>query len=155
MIFEVIKTSFFSLGGLEFLKLAFFSNSSLARSYDSLAQQDQKFTLVLRTVFYWISPLTLLVHLKIGALQYLCPERQGLPVKCERHHYRQGKRNKQKKNAQHKTLFSISTIFSSSLWRFQNQDKVYFKWGVQNYRHQLVVLVISFEENFSFKEVTH
>lgn len=105
MIFEVINTSFFSLGGLVFLKLAFFSNSSLARSYDSLLQQDQKFTLVLRTIFYWISPLTLLVRLKIGALQYLCPEGQGLPVRCEQHHYGQGKRNKQKKMPSPKLCF--------------------------------------------------
>lgn len=147
--------SFFSLGGLEFLKLASFSNSSLASSYDSLPQQDQKLTLVLRIVFCWISPLILMVQLKIYTLQYLCPERRGLPVKFEQHYYGQGKRNKQKKNVQAKTLLSISTIFSSSLWPFQNQDKDYFKWGVQNYKYHLVVLVVSFGENFCLKEVTH
>lgn len=137
---------------MKFHKLASFSNSSLASCYDSLPRQDQKFTLVLRAVLYWISPLTLLVHLK---MQYLCSEGQGLPVKFEWHHYGQGKRNKQIKKVQPKTLLPISTIFSSSLWPFQNQDKDYFKWGVQNHKHQLVVLVASFRENFYLNEVSH
>lgn len=94
----MLKVIFFSLGGLEFLKLASFSNSSMTSSYDSLFQQDQKFTLVLMVVLYWISPLILLVHLKMCVLQYLCSEGQGLPVKFEWHHCGQGKTNKQTKS---------------------------------------------------------
>lgn len=63
------------------------------------------------------------------------------------------RQNKQTKKVLPKTLLPITTIFSSSLWPFQNQDKDYFKWGVQNYKHQLVVLVASFGQNFYLKEV--
>lgn len=65
------------------------------------------------------------------------------------------KERKKETNVQPKTLLSISTIFSSSLWPFQTQDKDCFKWGVHNYKHQLVVLVVSFGENYYLKEESH
>lgn len=68
---------------------------------------------------------------------------------------RKKERNKQKCPTQN-FAFSKSAPFSllpSDL--FQNQDKDYFKWGVQNYKHQLVALVVFFGENFHLKEVSH
>ena len=83
MVFKVLNTVIFFLGGLEFLKLTSIPSSSLAKGYDSLPQQYKKFTLILRIVLYWTSPLTLLTHLKTYVLWYSLPERQSLPVKFE------------------------------------------------------------------------
>lgn len=100
------------------------------------------------------SPLTLLIHLKIHTLYYSFAERQRLPVKFEWQNYGQRKRSKQN-NVRNKTSLSSSIIFSSSPWPFQKQDKDYFKWSVQNDKHQLVVLAVSFGESLYLKEVTH
>lgn len=152
--FKVINTVISFLAGWEFLKLTFISSWSLASGYDSLSQQHQNFILILRIVLSWTSPLTLLIHLKIYTLYDSFAEGQRLPVKFEWQNYGQRKRKKQK-NVNNKTSLSSSIIFSSSPWPFQKQDKDYFKWSVQNDKHQLLVLVVSFGESLYLKEVTH
>lgn len=68
---------------------------------------------------------------------------------------RQKERKKQTKMCNPKLCFQSApfSLLPSDL--FQNQDKDYFKWGVQNYKHQLVALVVFFGENFYLKEVSH
>lgn len=150
--FKVINAVIFFLGGWEFLKLTFISSWSLANAYDSLSQQHQNFILIVRIVLSWTSPLTLFIHLKIYTLHDSLQRGKDCLWNSNDKTMGNAKETNKKMST---TKLSSSIIFFSSPWPFQKQDKDYFKWSVQNDKHQLLFLVVSFGESLYLKEVTH